>query len=275
RYWSGTNDAALAVQALSNPIYAPATSYEGKVYITTRDNFVLELDPGTGTVERDGISGQTNYAVVVFDSDLIVDRRLYIIADLDNVLRAIETSTGVTVWEQSCTSRVMTDPVIRDGRLLVVLAEGTLLAFDPDNGNLLESIDIGDLVPAAWSTDNGVAGFTMNGQWSYAPEGLTIRPLPAVVKAGGPGIFLSNENRVYLATDDEAGWRQVAPMRERLTAAPLAWQGHAVLTHGETVTVMGHRPFEITAEQAMLAPVVLDDQLVLVSADGLVRFYEP
>ena len=274
RYWSGNNDAALAVQALDNPIYAPAARYGDHVYVTTRDNFVLEIDPKTSAVERGGISGQTNYAVVVFESDLIVDRRLYIIADLDNTIRAVETATGLPVWEQSCQSKVMSNPVIRDERLLVVLAEGTLLQFDPDNGNLLESTDIGDVVPAAWPTANGVGGYTMTGAWTFSDGRFQTSGLPAVVKRGGPGVFLSNENRIFLQQDDSS-WKEIAPMRQRLTEAPMAWQGHAVLVHGKTATVMGPRPFTINSDQDMLAPCQLGELLVLSSADGIVRLYAP
>ncbi|MFW5846103.1 MAG: PQQ-binding-like beta-propeller repeat protein, partial [Planctomycetota bacterium] len=273
RYWMSQGGDA-AEQRLENPVYAPPTWQEGRVQITTRDRLVLDVDPASGTVTRRGIPAETNLPVTVFHSSLIVDRTLDIIVDLEQVVQALDRRSSTVVWTHARDGvDIVCRPVLHEGRLLLIYADGSLVALDPDNGDLLLEDDIGEEVAAAWAMPDGIHAYAGTRWLRWDGDRLAAEPLPAIASAGAAGVLLSRENRAYV--HDGSAWQQVGVHREPLSAPPLQWQGHAVLASGAAIEILGPRPFSIVVDGYALAPCVLGEHLAIVGSDGRVRLYAP
>lgn len=258
--------------AVENPIYAAASGGDGVVIIPTRDRIALRLQGKS--VERLSLPVGTDLAPALYRSDLVVGRRLVVVAGDDGRLCAGDESGGLG-WSGAPGAPFAAAPLVIGERVLSVRRDGRLEQHGVEDGHLVPaaSAAVGAPVLAAWAIAGGFAGLTATDHWRWQGGAVTRQALPIPAAICGERVIISTSGRVLV---EEGGtWNEVGRSDKAPTAEIVAWKGHAVLPQGNVLVVLGKRGFALRGKADFLAGAVLGERLVAVDQAGQVQVFDP
>jgi hypothetical protein len=129
-------------------------------------------------------------------------------------------------------------------------------------------------VLSAWMAEDGLHCVTRLSHWVCTGENPPVRsPLPQEIRTAGHGVLITPDNHAWILA--KGSWQDVGRFEGRPSAQPLAWSGHAVLPLGKQVIVLGPKGFAVSSDNDFLPPVMVGQQLAIVTQGGMVRFYAP
>ncbi len=119
----------------------------GLVFAISHSGRMAAIDLRSGDRAWDADIGGVNMPLVAGDAIYIVDN--------DNRLAALSRATGRVLWttqlkknknpsDKDSKPVFWSGPVMGGGRLWLTSSQGTLVAYDPENGQILADMDIGD-----------------------------------------------------------------------------------------------------------------------------------
>jgi len=115
-------------QLIKDRIVAPPLQTEENLYVATNDNYMLSLDPATGSEKWRFEAGNSIYAQPVKDGDT-----LYVVS-LDKEVHALNVLTGEQIWATELGSSIMNAPAINGKHIYVSSFDGTVYALDKLSG---------------------------------------------------------------------------------------------------------------------------------------------
>lgn len=262
----GTSD------VIGQPLYAGALGTSDGVWYPTREAIAIRV--GKNAVERLPIAGRTDLPLVDYTSELIVGRRFIILAGLDGALHASDDRTPLAAWHGSQGAAFAHGPVLLNERVLAVRVDGSLDVHLPDDGKLVIRHMFDGEVLSAWMAEDGLHCVTRLSHWVCTGENPPVRsPLPQEIRTAGHGVLITPDNHAWILA--KGSWQDVGRFEGRPSAQPLAWSGHAVLPLGKQVIVLGPKGFAVSSDNDFLPPVMVGQQLAIVTQGGMVRFYAP
>lgn len=262
----GTSD------VIGQPLYAGALGTSDGVWYPTREAIAIRV--GKNAVERLPIAGRTDLPLIDYTSELIVGRRFIILAGLDGALHASDDRTPLAAWHGSPGAAFAHGPTLLDERVLAVRVDGSLDVHLPDDGKLVIRHVLDGEVLSAWMADDGLNCVTRVSHWVCTGEKPPVRsPLPQEIRSAGQGVLITPDNHAWILT--KGSWHDVGRFEGRPSAQPLVWSGHAVLPLGKQMIILGPKGFAVASGSDFLAPVVVGQQLAIVTQGGMVRFYAP
>ncbi len=267
----------FAGDAVDSPVYAGVVSDEGEILLATRDNLALVVSGlnSKPVVHRVPLSGRTDFPLALHRSSLIVDRRMLLIAGLDGAIHATDDHDSQNTWKGPAGAPFLSGPKVLGDTVLAVRKDGIIERLQADDGKALSSEALGAPVVAAWTTATGVAGYTANELFEYDGETVTRTALPQVAIDGVANLMITPGNRVLVrGTTGDRAWDEVGRLEEKLTGAPLVWQGHAVMPTGTGLTVFGPRGFHLSSKAEFLSAAIVKDRLFVISQDGQVQQFD-
>ena len=270
--------AAASAGTLAEPLYTAPVLADDGVLFATRDGLALRVagSGGAPSVERLPLGGRSDLPLVSYRSQNIVGRRFLTIAGQDGALHAVDEHHPELAWNGPAGAPFATAPSLVGEHILAVRQDGRLESLQADDGQPAPGATLDAAVIAAWATPSGLAGFTTGRSWAWDGTTLSGADLPQPAVAGGAGVFITADNHAWVQGEDaQHPWRDLGRFEGKLSAEPLAWQGHAVLPLGHSLMVLGAKPFTVAANVDVLAPALLGEQLVVVTMDGVVSIYAP
>lgn len=263
-------DGPIAPGAEAAITAAPAVFDDG-VWVATRDHWALRI--AGAKRERLPLPAATDLAPASYRSAVVLDRRWLLVAGADGVLHAVDPVRGGG-WRSPRGGLFACTPAQRGDAVLAVRNDGSLLALQVDRGETLATDSLGETVVAAWPTAQGLAGLTRRVAWTWDGRRIVRSALPRDAVAGGDGVIVTRERQV-LVLGETGEWALVGQVPADATGAPLRWRGRAVVPCGEMVLVLGERGFQVRGKGLFRSPVVLGDDLVLVTSSGEVMAFGP
>jgi hypothetical protein len=261
------------------PLYAAPVLNDGLAYLTTRDGIAIRISgavtggSGGARVERIPLAGRSDLPLAVAASQLVSGRRMLLVAGTDGVLRASDERDPAVGWKGAAGEPFVAAPLVRGDRVCVVRRNGAIDVHHVDDGQLLAHHELGGQVLAAWSSGDALTGLTRTKQWTFTSGEPELKALPQEASAGGNGIFLTPDNHAWIA--EPAGWKDLGRFDGKVTGEPLAWNHHAVLPQGATLTVLGAQGFRLAGGADFLPPTRLGEQLAAATLAGLLVIYSP
>lgn len=180
---------------------------------------------------------------------LVLGKRVIIPTDADpqGHLYAFDTASGELLWKLAFNRGIATTPLLVDGRVIAVSAEGEIVAVDPNRGAVVwrRSIGATTLSPAAAGTRIFVADNKNKVVALDAATGATIwqttvsgRPNTALVVVGKSVVLGTQDNSLnWLALDSGDVKRRIhldgMPYGTPILAAPLLY----VLAKGDLLAL--------------------------------------
>ena len=254
------------------PLYAGALGTSDGVWYPTREAIAIRV--GKNGVERLPIAGRTDLPLLDYTSELIVGRRFIILAGLDGALHASDDRTPLAAWHGPQGAGFVHGPVLLGDRVLALRVDGVLDVHLPDDGKLVTRHALDGEVLSAWTADDGLHCVTRVSHWVCTGEQPPVRsPLPQEIRSAGRGVLITPDNHAWILAQDS--WQDVGRFDGRPSAQPLVWSGHAVLPIGKQLLVLGPKGFAVLSDSEFLAPVIVGQQLAIVTQSGMVRFYTP
>jgi hypothetical protein len=159
-------------------------------------------------------------------------------------------------------------------QVLVVREDGALEAYEADNGHLVAQARLPEAVRAAWVTSDGLAGCTASLAWAWTGGALQASALPAEAAAAGPGALLSSDHRLFRRQTD-GGWKELGRFVAVAKGSLLAWGENVVVPCGDTLHVVGPKPFVVSTKGEFLAPCLLGTDLVVATSIGEIWRFAP
>ena len=276
-----THTGAITTYALVEPgvrgpdqgLRAAAVRFDDGVWLATRDGFAVRI--AGDRRERLALPGPTDFPPLSYRSPLVLDRRFLVVAGTDGALHASDPRDANGGWHAAAGAVVIAPPVLVGDRVLIARGDGTLEAALVDGGALARSVALGAPLLAAWPTASGLAGLTRDTAWTWDGTGEAVRtPLPREAVVGGDGVIVTRDRQV-LTLQPNGDWTVLGLAASTVTGKPLRWQGRAVLPCGQVAQVLGDVSFQVRARGTFLDPLLLGDELVLVSSAGEVFVYAP
>lgn len=261
---------------LSEPVYAPIVEYDDMRIVTTRDAVGLRITDGK--LSRFPLAGRSNHAALRYVSPHVLDRELFVVADLDGRLIASDSSRPGAVWQSSEGAPHIASPLLMDAFVLSARADGGLEVHQVDNGISVNNIEMDENLLAAWpAPERGLAGIGVRSSWVWdGGEEVERTPLPNAAIEADRGVIMTTDYRVHIQLAD-GSWKAVGkvPRNEFRITALRRWGDQAVVVHGQRLLVLGPRSFVVRTDKDFCPPIVAGEDLVVVSTDGLVRIYAP
>ncbi len=263
--------AVTGASPLNNPIYAQVVSSEDGIYIPTREGIAVRVGKA---VDRMPLNGATDFALAIYESPELIDRRFLITAGIDGMLHGVDERHPTSRWDAASGAPFAAAPVIANDRVLAVRTDGALEAVQAYNGKPLGGDAIGAPVVAAWVVPGkGFAGLTANESWSWDGTAITREPLPQVAVGGAKDVLVGVNGRIWLHSGAE--WKDMGRVDGNSIGQPLAWQGHVAVPVGSTMRVLGPRGFAITQSADFLPAVAVGPRLVVINQNGQVSIFNP
>lgn len=259
---------------LSQPLYAAPVFVDTMAWLSTREGLALGVSSDTGKANvRIPLIGRTDLALAIHASAFVIGRRFVISAGQEGILRAVDMGDATSTWIGQAGAPFASAPLrTADDALLIVRQDGRCERYNPDDGSISASGEIKAPVVGAWADAGVINAYAGGWLWSWNGATLTKSELPAQALAGSDGVFVAGDNHVFLRGDQ--GWIDVGRIEGAVTATPVRWSGHAVISIGKRLTVLGPVPFSVEMSADILDPVVLGDHLVVPCADGVVVTYK-
>ena len=251
---------------LAEPVFAPVSMVGSELLLATRERLALRLG---ATVERIPLPVPTDHAPLAYNSPLVVDRDLLIVAGLDGRLHAVQRGTTAQVWLSPGGAAFACAPMLVGESILVARRDGRLESYRVEDGLAESGANLGQPILASWPAEGGLGGLTADRAWTWNGA-VAGEDLPEPCLGGGPGVVVTTLGKVLLR--GELGWSEVGRLEPRPQPATvlsaLVWAGQAVVVHDRALTVCGSMPFRLDSPSDLLAPVVWDGALVVASLDG-------
>jgi hypothetical protein len=281
---------------LNEPVYAPVVASDDGLYQATRENLAIHIDSKGGGITREPLGGATDYALTIFTSPLLIDRRFIIIASNDGVARGIDALHPTSRWSGPQGAPFAGAPVQVNDAVLFAHRDGALEALQANDGHAVPNgtAAIGGALIATWPQVNaagqatGIAGCTADSLWSWTGTGdIQRQALPQTAVAATAGAFVGTNG-----TDNQVVWQQVGPNWNQVgrtggkvnpDCPPLVWNGEVVVVVTKndgsattsTATIFGDHGFSVSQPSEFLPPVIVGGNLVLVTQAGKVLIYSP
>jgi hypothetical protein len=259
------------IDSSGQPLYAAPMASGDAVYYGTREGIAIKCT--AHGIERLPLSGRTDFAIAVFNSQLVQGRRLLIVAGMDGVLHAGEERSAAVAWSGISGEPFSASPQLIGDQVLTVRRNGHIEIYQADDGSPSGQYDLGEPTIAAWPTAAGMAGLTASSLWTCALTGTTKAPLPQQAALGGEDVFLTSDNHVFVHSGD--AWKDLGRFEGKLSGQPRRWGEMAVLPLGSTLVVEGAHGFRVASSGTFLSSALLGDSLVVASSDGTVLFFSP
>lgn len=258
--------------AVEDPIYGRAIADGDLILVPTRNRLVLQIGPSG--IQRIPLAVSTDEGLAVYHSDLVVGRRLLLVAGTDGRLHAGDGISSQALWQGRPGAAFVAAPVVTGDRVRVARRDGILETYGVEDGQMIEVQQLGAAILAAWPTANGLEGVTGSDAWSWSGGSQVLRSLPFVATQAGQGVIVSSSGRVaVLAAGGD--WREVGRLDGEIRSTPVAWRGHAVIPQGHVLTVLGERGFTLRGAADFLPGALLGDRLVVVDQAGAVAIFAP
>lgn len=270
-------DGGIGGGSLREPVYAPAVSFDGDVFFTTRDGVVLRHGPG-GLI-RQPLAARSNFPLLRYVSPLVLDRELHIAADLGGQLLASDPNAAGVIWRTPAGAPFACEPVLHKNFVLCAHVDGQLEVFQVENGISVSVHALKAPVLAAWSTGEGLAGICAGFSWTWHGEEIVTENLPNEAMFAARDVIVTGDYRLHLrhgAVGEEV-WKPVGklPRGEDRVQNLLRWGDQVAVVQGQALRVYGPRGFAIHTDRDFCPPIVADGNLVTVTTDGQVRVYTP
>jgi hypothetical protein len=253
------------------PLYAAPAAAGNAVFFATREGVAIKRT--SQGVERLPLNGRTDFAIAIFPSQLVLGRRLLIVAGMDGVLHASDERSADSAWNGISGEAFAAPPRLLGDQVMVVRRNGRIEVYQADDGKVAAQYELGAATIAVWETAEGLAGLTADFAWKAAMAAPVKDALPQQAAAGGEDVFITTDNHVFLRAPAGESWQDLGRVEGKTSAQPRRWGNQAVLPLGNTLAVLGPHGFRVTATSPFLAPALLGDRLVAVSAGGLALFY--
>lgn len=160
-----------------------------------------------------------------------LDGNLLFVGANDGILRAIDLSSGATLWEQNLNCEIISSPVVSGDRLVVGSNDKSVYCFDKMTGRQLWKFETGNAVMASPLVADGTV-FVGSGdfnlyaisladggvKWKFPAQKL-IKAIPAF--AGGKLFFGAWDNNFYCvdAQTGQLAWKVPASISAHFSAA--------------------------------------------------------
>ena len=260
-------------RGLEQPLRAAPVRFDDGVWLATREGFALRIVGER--LERLALPAPTDFSPLSYRSPLVLDRRFILVAGSDGALHASDPRDPSGGWKTASGAAFVAPPVLIAGHVLTARGDGMLTATLIDGGALVRTIALGAPLLGAWPTAGGMAGLTRDTAWTWDGVGDAVRALlPREAMAGGEGVIVTRDRQV-LALQPNGEWTVLGLAASTVTAKPLRWQGRAVLPCGQVAQVLGDVSFQVRAHGTFLDPLLLGDELVLITSAGEVFVYAP
>lgn len=263
--------------AVAEPILAPAAPVGEAVAIATRAGLAW-LVRGS-RVERVPLPAGSDFPPLVHRSEFVLDRELWIVADIEGRLVAGDGGSGAVLWRSEAGAPWAGPPLLAgDGRVLAARADGRLGAWRAEDGRQLSAAALGAPVLAAWAEDGILVGATATEGWRWDGRALQRRPLPGPCIAAGPGALVRDSGEALIADGED--WRSVGRLEQRPGASERLtvrrWGEHAVVQGEGKIEVLGPRPFlQRASHRGLLEPAIWGERLVTATLDGELWVWNP
>jgi len=261
------------LRGLEQPVRAAAVRFDDGVWLATREGFAVRI--AGDRRERLALPGNTDFPPLSYRSPLVLDRRFLVVAGIDGALHASDPRDPNGGWHATRGTAFVAPPVLIGDHILTARGDGTLGAALVDGGATVRTVSLGAPLLSAWSTATGLAGLTRETAWTWdGGDEAVRRALPREAVVGGDGLIVTRDRQV-LALQSDGEWTVLGLAASTVTAKPLRWRGRAVLPCGQVAQVLGDVSFQVRARGTFLDPLLLGDELVLVSSAGEVFVYAP
>lgn len=255
---------------LNEPVYAPICMIGKGLYVPTRERVAVRIAADGG---RSPLGGPTDFALACFESPELLDARFLIVAGTDAMVHAVVESTPSQHWDSAAGAAFACAPSVVGESVFTLRQDGTLEAWRAYDGKPLTQDHLTGKIISAWPTPTGLSGDTADVAWSWDGQSITTTPLPAGIVAGGPEALVSSGGRAFVRA--KADWREVGHLDGTPTGDPIAWDGNVVVPTGSSMQVVGPLGFTVAGAADMLAPVVVDERLMVIAQDGKVKIFAP
>ncbi len=259
-------------ELVGQPLYAAASASDDGIYYPTREGIVIRI--GKQGIERLPIPARTDLAMTTYMSELIVDRRYFVIAGLDGAVHAGDEKNPLSVWHGPKGEKFVCGPHVINERIVIARANGVFEAYLPDDGKLVEQYQCDGPILSSWLSGGHLHAVTFNGYWRF--DGLQEpkrTSLPQEAKSGGENMYITPDNRAIILQGD--AWIDLGKFEGRVAGIPITWAGHAVVPCGKTMQVVGPHGFTLTNNADYLSPTIIGNQVAIVTMSGTVGFYAP
>ena len=226
-----------------------------------------------GTVTAIPVSVSADTSVRHFISPVMLDAEFLILIDAaSGTVVAVNEVDQKVQWTVEGSDRAACSPVLIEDHLIVLYNNGECKTVDVNNGNVLAVENCGNAIISSWTEKDKIVAYAGQDRITWDGEKIERESIFKDIVNAGPGIIKTKDNRIRTRNDEGRFDVELGRLPEEITGQPILWNGHAVCPVGNTMHIIGPRGFTIKASKQMLAPTLLDDLLIVASADGTVRF---